>query len=139
MSTIYFSQNVKLLRKRKGETQSDVSTAIGVEITSYGGYERGKAYPKFETLVKIVEHFHINLHDLVFTDLGKYPNGEPSTKREPAANVQRVITRLHLEIDGLAADVIARANPEDLEGLMKFREELIDKYPETARDLGIEK
>lgn len=86
-----------------------------------------------------MEHFHINLHDLVFTDLGKYPNGEPSTKREPAANVQRVITRLHLEIDGLAADVIARANPEDLEGLMKFREELIDKYPETARDLGIEK
>jgi len=79
------------------------------------------------------------MHELVYTDMSKYPNGRPPEKGNEDPGLQRLITRLNREIDELAEKAIKRADPEDLEGLRKFRAELIDRYPELARDLGIKK
>lgn len=90
-------------------------------------------------LTKIVDYFQINLHDLVYTNLSVHPQGLYAKREKMDPRTERVIARLNREIDKLAEDVIRRATPEDLVGLMQLRAELIDKYPETAREYGIKK
>lgn len=114
--------------------QSDVADVLGIVPSAYGSFERGSTYPLFKSLVQIVELFQVNLHDLVFTDLEKYPNGAPAP--EPDEFTAMVITRLNRELDELSAQVIARADPDDLEELKALRADLIRRFPEQARRLG---
>jgi hypothetical protein len=116
-------------------TQKDAVQKIDGALAVWGRYESGIAYPTFEKLVAIQQLFDVNLHDLVFTDMEKYPNGAPSEKPDP--QLERTVLRLNREIDRLSAEVIAKADPEDLEGLKRYRADLIKRFPEQARALGI--
>lgn len=116
-------------------TQKEAVDHIDGALAVWGRYESGIAYPTFEKLVSIQRLFQVNLHDLVFTDLEKYPNGAPAP--EPDEFTAMVITRLNRELDELSAQVIARADPDDLEELKALRADLIRRFPEQARRLGI--
>lgn len=67
---MYFSENIKLLRKRKRLSQEDVAQALDVKRSSLSGYEIGTAYPNYPTLIQFSEFFNVSLDKLLKIDLG---------------------------------------------------------------------
>lgn len=64
-------ENLKLLRKRRGASQEEIASELGLTRSSYSGYENGVAEPNIETLIKISEYYDISLDKLIRHDLGK--------------------------------------------------------------------
>ena len=54
-------EKLKLLRKERGLTQSDVGEAIGQERSTIACYETGKRTPDVETLEKLARFFKVTL------------------------------------------------------------------------------
>ena len=67
-------ENLKLLRKRKGISQEEIATDLGLTRSSYSGYENGVAEPNIETLIKISEYYDISLDKFIKRDLGPNSN-----------------------------------------------------------------
>jgi transcriptional regulator with XRE-family HTH domain len=66
---MYFSSNIKFLRKRKKRTQDDVANVIGIKRPTYSGYENNIAQPPLEVLVKLSKYFGIAIDTLIQIDL----------------------------------------------------------------------
>jgi len=62
-------RNLKYLRKKKGATQNQIANAIGITRSALADYENGKSEPKASILNKLAEHYGINVHDLLNTDI----------------------------------------------------------------------
>ena len=54
-------EKLKLLRKERGLTQSDVGEAIGQERSTIACYETGKRKPDVETLEKLARYYKVTL------------------------------------------------------------------------------
>ena len=54
---LYFSENIKYLRKRRGRTQDDVATALEMKRSTLSGYENKVAQPGIQALVQFSEYF----------------------------------------------------------------------------------
>jgi transcriptional regulator with XRE-family HTH domain len=52
-----FVSRIKELRKLSNETQEEVADKVGVNRSTYSGYEQGVREPDFETLIRIAAHF----------------------------------------------------------------------------------
>lgn len=61
--------NLKLLRKRKGDSQEEIANNLGLTRSSYSGYENGVAEPNLDTLIKFSDYFNISLDKLIKLDL----------------------------------------------------------------------
>jgi transcriptional regulator with XRE-family HTH domain len=61
--------NIKILRKRIGKSQEELSSAIGLTRSTYSGYENGVAEPSVSTLILIADYFKIDLNLLLRKDL----------------------------------------------------------------------
>jgi transcriptional regulator with XRE-family HTH domain len=68
---MYFSTNIKLLRKRKGRTQDDVANALHIKRSTYNNYENQIAKPGIATLLAFSEYFGIAIDTLIKVDLSK--------------------------------------------------------------------
>jgi len=66
---MYFSSNLKLLRKRKKRTQDDVAFAIKVPRPTYSGYENGVSMPAIETLIKLSDYYSVSIDALLRLDM----------------------------------------------------------------------
>jgi transcriptional regulator with XRE-family HTH domain len=53
--------NIKDIRLRKGLTQSEVATALGVSSVVYSRYENGKRQPSIDTLVQMADIFGVTV------------------------------------------------------------------------------
>lgn len=69
-------ENLKLLRKRKGISQEEMASDMGLTRSTYSGYENGVAEPNIETLIKISEYYDISLDKLVKKDLSRLSEKE---------------------------------------------------------------
>lgn len=67
---MYFQSNIKLLRKRRGRTQEEVSNYLKMKRSTYSGYENGVAEPGLDVLVRLSSYFRVALDTLVRVDLG---------------------------------------------------------------------
>lgn len=65
----YFSSNLKFLRKSRGLTQAEIQASTGIEMTTWGNYERGKSFPKLELFSEITKYFGVSAEDLLNIDL----------------------------------------------------------------------
>jgi len=65
---MYIHKNLKLLRKRKGMTQQEVSTAIEINRSSLAGYE-SQIQPDLSLLVKFSAFFNVTIDTMVKLDL----------------------------------------------------------------------
>jgi transcriptional regulator with XRE-family HTH domain/signal peptidase I len=70
MST-FFAQNLAFLRKKKGQTQAEVATALGLKRNTFSNYETTHSEPDLGTLEKIASFFDISLDELLSVDLSK--------------------------------------------------------------------
>jgi len=66
---MFFSQNIKLLRKRRGRTQDDVAHALDMKRSTLSGYENNVAQPNMEALIAFSNYFNIAIDTLVRVDL----------------------------------------------------------------------
>ena len=63
------SENIKFLRKKKGMTQEDLASELGIKRSLIGAYEEGRADPRIENLTKIATLFGIAIDRLITSDL----------------------------------------------------------------------
>jgi transcriptional regulator with XRE-family HTH domain len=66
---MYFTSNIKLLRKRRKKTQDDLAAAMGMKRSTLSGYENGVAEPGLEILLKFSGYFKMAVDTLLKTDL----------------------------------------------------------------------
>ena len=70
MST-FFASNLSFLRKKKGLTQIEVATALGLKRNTFSNYETTHSEPDLGTLEKIASFFDISMDELISVDLSK--------------------------------------------------------------------
>ena len=56
------------LRENNKKTQVEIATAINTHPVTYNNYERGKAKPSIETLIKLADYYNVSLDYLVDRD-----------------------------------------------------------------------
>ncbi len=66
---MYFSDNIKFLRKRRGRTQDEAAAGLGLKRSTLSGYENGVAEPGIEVLVAFSSYFNISVDTLVKVDI----------------------------------------------------------------------
>ncbi|MBQ3354777.1 MAG: helix-turn-helix domain-containing protein [Bacteroidales bacterium] len=75
---MYFSSNIKFLRKHHGRTQDDVAFALNMKRSTLSGYENEVAEPNIEALVAFSKYFNIAIDTLVKVDLSTLSEGQLS-------------------------------------------------------------
>lgn len=75
---MYFTTNIKLLRKRRQRTQDDVAQALKMKRSTLSGYENGVAEPNLQTVMAFSEYFGVAIDTLVKTDLTALSNSQLS-------------------------------------------------------------
>jgi len=68
---MYFTSNIKFLRKRRGRTQDDVAVALNLKRSTLSGYENGVAQPGIEILVSFSRYFNLSIDTMLKIDLTK--------------------------------------------------------------------
>ncbi len=66
---MYFSTNIKLLRKRKNLTQDEVANALEMKRSTLSGYENQVSQPTVQALFTFSKYFGISIDTLVKVDL----------------------------------------------------------------------
>ncbi|MFC2100550.1 XRE family transcriptional regulator [Bacteroidota bacterium] len=66
---MYFSSNIKFLRKRKGRTQDDVAFALNMKRSTLSGYENEVAQPGINILILFSKYFGISIDSLIKVDM----------------------------------------------------------------------
>jgi len=75
---MYFSSNIKLLRKRRARTQDDVAVTLGMKRSTLSGYENGIAQPNLEALIAFSKYFRVAIDTLITVDLLKLSESQMS-------------------------------------------------------------
>ena len=63
-----FSNNLRWLRNRKGETQAKLGKAVGKSRDAVAKYETGENEPDLETLVKFSRHYSVPVDSIITDD-----------------------------------------------------------------------
>lgn len=58
-------EKLLIMRKRKGQTQSDVSKALGVSVITVSRWENGESMPSGDNLIALAKFFGCNVEDIV--------------------------------------------------------------------------
>ena len=75
---MFFSSNIKILRKRRGRTQDELSSALDLKRSTLSGYENGIAQPDIATLMAFSKYYTISIDTLVKEDLSQLPESQLS-------------------------------------------------------------
>lgn len=68
---LYWVENIKHLRARKGLSQQGLADALGITRARYSKYEYGLAEPPFELLLKISSYFDVTVDEFLCYDITK--------------------------------------------------------------------
>ena len=68
---MYFTSNIKFLRKRRGRTQDEVAAALNLKRSTLSGYENGVAQPGIDILVSFSKYFNMSIDTLLKIDMTK--------------------------------------------------------------------
>jgi transcriptional regulator with XRE-family HTH domain len=66
---MYFSSNIKFLRRRKDRTQDEVAAALNLKRSTLSGYENGVAQPPIDILVAYSGYYGISIDTILKIDL----------------------------------------------------------------------
>lgn len=60
-----FSERLKELRKKRGISQTEITTIINIPRTTYANYEIKNCDPNISTLIKLADFYNISIDELV--------------------------------------------------------------------------
>lgn len=60
-----FSEQLRLIRMKKGYKQREVAQYLGMQLRSYQFYEQGRSEPSIGKLVALADLFEVTLDELV--------------------------------------------------------------------------
>lgn len=66
---MYFSQNIKLLRRRRNRTQDELAHILGMKRSTLSGYENDVAEPGIQALMAFSKYFGVAVDTLIRVDL----------------------------------------------------------------------
>lgn len=69
---MYFHENIRLLRKRKRLTQSELAGELGLKRSTLSGYENRIAEPDLKTLISFSDYFKIPVEIILKNDLSSF-------------------------------------------------------------------
>lgn len=78
------SENLKQLLKKNNETKSELARAIGVSPSTVSYWLNATSIPSGKMLQKLIDHFHVNLSDII----GKQESGIPDLKNITALSFE---------------------------------------------------
>ena len=73
---MFIAANLKLLRKRSGKSQEELAQALGLNRSTYSGYENEVAQPSLEMLLSISQYHKVTLDDLIAKDFSTYADSD---------------------------------------------------------------
>ena len=73
---MYFSSNIKLLRKRHRRTQNEMALALNMKRPTLSGYENDVALPGIQQLITYSNYFGISIDTLIKVNLSKLKESE---------------------------------------------------------------
>lgn len=73
---MFFSSNIKFLRKRRGMTQEDAATSLEMKRSTLSGYENNVAQPAMDSLIAFSNYFRIAIDTLIRVDLTALPESQ---------------------------------------------------------------
>jgi transcriptional regulator with XRE-family HTH domain len=68
--------NLKLLRKRKRLSQEEMAAELGLNRSTYSGYENGVAQPNIESLIAIASFHAVSIDDLLKSDFEQFSDAD---------------------------------------------------------------
>ena len=71
---MYIAQNLKYLRKKKGKSQEEMAQELGLNRSTYSGYENEVAQPSLELLLQLSQIEQIPLEVLLSKSLQAMTN-----------------------------------------------------------------
>lgn len=101
-----FVENLERIIKNTGLKSKEFATSIGLKgATNISSYKE-KSIPKIDTLLKMVELYDVNIHDLFFTK----GYGDPELEKlnmvaEEAAEYRKKVETLSIEVKELTDQV----------------------------------
>jgi transcriptional regulator with XRE-family HTH domain len=75
---MYFSQNIKLLRKRRNRTQDDLAHILGMKRSTLSGYENEVAEPGILALMAFSKYFGVAVDTLIRINLSSLSESQLS-------------------------------------------------------------
>ncbi len=98
---IFIPQNIKFLCEYENLKQDEFGEIFGLKRGVIGTYERGRSFPKMETIIQIAEHFNLTLDALVRRRLTEkdMTGGEVTIKDNSSLNTEKIYERLLAEKD----------------------------------------
>ena len=75
---MHFSQNIKLLRKRRNRTQDELSHTLGMKRSTLSGYENEVAEPGIHALMAFSKYFGVAVDTLIRIDLASLSESQLS-------------------------------------------------------------
>ena len=82
-----FHQRIKMLREKRGLSQSEVAKRLGVARTTYSGYELGTREPDQNTLMKLARFFDVSVDYLI----GNTDNPTPPDGNNEEVDIRQLI------------------------------------------------
>ena len=73
---MFFSSNIKFLRKRAGRTQDDVAVSMGMKRSTLSGYENAVAQPNLDILIGFSKYFNVAIDTLIKVNLEDLPESQ---------------------------------------------------------------
>jgi transcriptional regulator with XRE-family HTH domain len=141
----YLASNIKFLRKQKGLTQDELSTALNINRSMIGAYEEGRAVPRIAMLQAISVYFSFSLDQLINDDLSLDESIE-SKKNEivylKGSNLRILTTIIDstnrelitvVPVKASAGYLNGYADPEYLEQLPRFNLPVVELAGERTR------
>lgn len=92
-------KKLKELREEYGETQAEVAALLGISGNAITKYEKGQREPSLKNLKKLASHFNVSVDELL-ADI----EVEPTQKREPRSNLQRLRVERGMTLNELSAE-----------------------------------
>jgi transcriptional regulator with XRE-family HTH domain len=121
---MYLHTNIKVLRKKAGLTQKELSDKLDKTPMTVGDYERGKSLPPLNIILQLCEIFGVELQTLIYHDIENrgFQSSTSSTQSESLADQLRTQQRI---------------NRLQEQRLAELEREIRERAPALARRLGL--
>ena len=126
----FLASNLRLLRKQKGITQSEMAEHLAVQRTMISAYEDGRSEPKLLTLQKLAEILDVGLDELIFHDIEKKGRKASQKRKLNILTIAADEEKENILLVGQKASagyLNGFADPEYMEGLQQFQIPILSK------------